>query len=407
MGLSQYHLDMEILDGKTLVFSDQHFGVKGNSPLRQKIGVQAIREILSYAKKSKAKNIIFCGDWFHSRATLDVSTLDIAFKCVQALAKQCKLWMILGNHDLYLKNSTEVSSMNIFKGDERIKIIDQPTEVMLNSKRALLVPWLANLDNCKKDTYDFLLGHFEISAKFLMQSYAEEHSGKLEASKSVSSAIDKDDFLDDPGASSAQPRPSAELLGSFIELAKPKTGVILAGHIHTHKEMFAKSGRKFIFIGTPYEQNLGELGNACGFYEISEEGKLKFIKLDKLPRHIQLKTSEVKKIGFDKFDFSNVSGNIVQKIYDEELTHSEEAKLSQKINDFKPYEELMPEYKVAIQYALKSKDDQTSVELLQKSKLEYIRNYIDNIDSKVLEASNVGKDELFEILEGYYKRVVA
>ena len=397
---------MEILDGKTLVFSDQHFGVKGNSPLRQKIGVQAIREILSYAKKSKSKNIIFCGDWFHSRATLDVSTLDIAFKCVQALAKQCKLWMILGNHDLYLKNSTEVSSVNIFKNDSNVVVVDKPLEVMLNSKKALLVPWLANLDGFNKDSYDLMLGHFEISSKFLVQSYVEEHSRKLEASEAVSSELDEDDFLGDPGAAGIQSSKATELLGSFIELVKPNTGIILAGHIHQHKEMLAKNGRKFIFIGTPYEQNLGELGNACGFYEISEEGKLKFIKLDKLPRHIQLKTSEVKKIGFDKFDFSNVSGNIVQKIYDEELTQGEEAKLSQKINDFKPYEELLPEYKVAIQYALKSKDDQTSVELLQKSKLEYIKNYIDNMDDKVLEASNVDRDKLFGILDSYYKRVV-
>ena len=398
---------MEILDGKTLVFSDQHFGVKGNSPLRQKIGVQAIREILSYSKKSKAKNIIFCGDWFHSRATLDVSTLDIAYKCVQALSKQCKLWMILGNHDLYLKNSTEVSSINIFRGNDQIKVIDQPTEVMLNTKKALLVPWLASLDGFKKDSYDFMLGHFEISSKFLVQSYIEEHSGKLEASKAVSSELDEDDFLGDPGAANAQSSKATELLGSFIELVKPKTGIILAGHIHQHKEMLAKNSRKFIFIGTPYEQNLGELGNACGFYEISEEGKLKFIKLDKLPRHIQLKTSEIKKIGLEKFDFSQVTGNIVQKIYDEELTQAEEAKLAQKINDFKPYEELLPEYKVAIQYALKSKDDQTSVELLQKSKLEYIRNYIDNIDSKILKDANIEKDELFTLLEGYYKRIVA
>jgi DNA repair exonuclease SbcCD nuclease subunit len=397
---------MEILEGKTLVFSDQHFGVKGNSPLRQKIGVQAIKEILGYAKKSKAKNIIFCGDWFHSRATLDVSTLDIAYKCVQALAKQCKLWMILGNHDLYLKNSTEVSSVNIFKNDSNVVVVDKPLEVMLNSKKALLVPWLANLDGFKKDSYDFMLGHFEISSKFLVQSYIEEHSGKLEASESVSSKLDEDDFLGDPGAISAQPSKSSELLGSFIELVKPRTGIILAGHIHQHKEMLAKNGRKFIFIGTPYEQNLGELGNACGFYEISEEGKLKFNKLDKLPKHIQLKTSEIKKIGFEEFDFSEVSGNIVQKIYDEELSQAEEAKLLQKINDFKPYEELLPEYKVAIQYALKSKDDQTSVELLQKSKLEYIKNYIDNMDSKVLEASNVDRDKLFGILESYYKRVV-
>lgn len=398
---------METLDGKTLVFSDQHFGVKGNSPLRQKIGVQAIREILSYAKKSKAKNIIFCGDWFHSRATLDVSTLDIAYKCVQALSKQCKLWMILGNHDLYLKNSTEVSSVNIFKNDTNVVVVDKPLEVMLNSKKALLVPWLASLDGFKKDSYDLMLGHFEISSKFLMQSYIEEHSGKLEASEAVSSDLDKDDFLSDPGVASMQSSKSAELLGNFIELVKSRTGIILAGHIHQHKEMIVKNGRKFIFIGTPYEQNLGELGNACGFYEISEEGKLKFIKLDKLPRHIQLKTSEIKRAGFEKFDFSNVSGNIVQKIYDEELTQAEEAKLAQKINDFKPYEELLPEYKVAIQYALKSKDDQTSVELLQKSKLEYIRNYIDNMDDKVLEASNVDRDELFWILESYYKRVVA
>lgn len=398
---------MEILEGKTLVFSDQHFGIKGNSPLRQKIGVQAIKQILSYAKSSKAKNIVFCGDWFHSRATLDVSTLDVGCKCVQALAKQCKLWMILGNHDLYLKNSTEVSSVNVFKNDANVVVVDKPLEVMLNAKRALLVPWLGNLDGFKKNTYDFVLGHFEISSKFLIQSYAEEHSGKLQTSRAISSELDEDDFLDDPGVVSTKPSKSSELLGSFIELAKSDTGVVLAGHIHQHKEMIAKDGRKFIFIGTPYEQNLGELGNSCGFYEISEAGELKFIQTTSLPKHIQLKTSELKKAGFKNFDFSEVSGNIVQRVYDEELTQAEETELLHKLNDFKPYEELLPEYKVAVQYALKSKDDQTSVELLQKSKLEYIRNYIDSIDSKVLEAAQVKRDELFAILESYYKKVAS
>lgn len=399
-------MNIKKLTGKTIVFSDQHFGIKGNSALRQKIGVQAVKEILAYAKSNGVENIVFCGDWFHSRSALDISTLDIAFKCVQALAKRCKLYMILGNHDLYLKNSVDVSSMNIFKGSSNVEVISEPVEVLLNSKRALLVPWLADLSGFKKDTYDFLLGHFEISAKFLIESYAEEHASKVKASRSVSSAIDHDEFLDDPGSASSQSGKAAELLGSFIELAKPKTGVILAGHIHQHKEMIAKNGRKFIFIGSPYEQNLGDIGNSCGFYEISEDGKLKFIVLDKLPKHIQLKTSEIKKAGIDKFDFSEVSGNIVQKIYDEELSQAEETKLSQKINDFKPYEELLPEYKVAIEYALKSKDDQTSIELLQKSKLEYIRNYIDNIDNKVLEDASVEKDELFGLLEEYYKRVV-
>ena len=37
---------MEQLFGKTIVFTDQHFGVKSNSPLRQKIGAMAIKSIL-------------------------------------------------------------------------------------------------------------------------------------------------------------------------------------------------------------------------------------------------------------------------------------------------------------------------------------------------------------------------
>lgn len=56
---------MERLTGKTLLFTDQHFGVKSNSPLRQKIGVMAIKKILDALSRDKVSNIIFCGDYFH------------------------------------------------------------------------------------------------------------------------------------------------------------------------------------------------------------------------------------------------------------------------------------------------------------------------------------------------------
>ena len=56
---------MERLTGKTLVFTDQHFGVKSNSPLRQKIGVLAIKNILDAVKSRQIDNIVFCGDYFH------------------------------------------------------------------------------------------------------------------------------------------------------------------------------------------------------------------------------------------------------------------------------------------------------------------------------------------------------
>lgn len=56
---------MQSISGNILVFTDQHFGVKGNSPLRQKIGVMVIKDILKAIKTHKVSDIIFCGDYFH------------------------------------------------------------------------------------------------------------------------------------------------------------------------------------------------------------------------------------------------------------------------------------------------------------------------------------------------------
>jgi hypothetical protein len=50
----------------------------------------------------------------------------------------------------------------------------------------------------------------------------------------------------------------------------------------------------------------------------------------------------------DSFDFSIVKGNILHKIYDIEVDNITDAKVSQKINDWQPYEELLPDYDVDI-----------------------------------------------------------
>lgn len=156
--------------------------------------------------------------------------------------------MVLGNHDLFNKNSTDVNSINIFRDNVNIHVIDQPIEIDMNGKTALLVPWLSDLSAFKQETYDFLLGHFDISSKFLISSYIKEHSSTQEATSSVASEINDDFSLESSRCTEDNPE---DFLGSFIELAK-KNGTVFAGHIHQHKEMTAH-GRKFIFIGTPYE----------------------------------------------------------------------------------------------------------------------------------------------------------
>lgn len=71
-----------------------------------------------------------------------------------------------------------------------------------------------------------------------------------------------------------------------------------------------------------------------------------------------------------------------------------------------PYEELLPDYEVELSFSSDIKIQNESIELIKKSKLEYVRNYISNIDKKVLDEQGIDKDKLFSVIEQHYNKVV-
>ena len=308
--------------------------------------------------------------------------------------------MILGNHDLFNKNSTDVNSINIFRDNSQIHIVDKPESVKMNGKDTLFVPWLSDFSTYKAESFDFMFGHFDISSKFLIASYVQDHSKVASASSNAIASIDNDEDLSSGSSSNSL----EDNLGSFIELAK-NDGTIFAGHIHQHKEMVAK-GRKFIFVGSPYEQNLGDIGCKCGYYVIDEAGNYSFYEIDGIPKHIQFKSSEITKCGIDAFDFSIAKGNIVQKVYDVDISMEDDLKISQKIASFKPYEELLPDYQVALEFTKDTNENQSHlVKMLKKSKLDYIESYISQIEDKALDSLGIEKDTLLNVMKKYYNMV--
>lgn len=390
------------IDGNTLVFTDQHFGVKNNSPLRQKICALVVKKLLEAIDKHSIDNIIFCGDFFHQRNALTIDTLNIAYRCLSALARRCKTYMILGNHDLFNKNSIDINSINIFRNNANVVVVDKPLEASMNGARALLVPWLADLSAYKPETYDFMFGHFDISSKFLMASYREDHAN---ASKTSSAAMDSIDSSLGNGASSKEEL--EKTIGNFIDLAKRDTGTIFAGHIHGHKEMVVK-GRNFIFVGSPYQQNLGDINCRCGYYAIDKINQYSFYEIDGLPKHVQIRCGDVMAAGIDKFDFSIASKNIVQKIYDIDIGMEDDIEISKKISAAMPYEELLPEYQVDIDFSKNDIDDISNsrlIDAIRQSKLDYVKDYIAQLDANDLKASGIDKDKLYTMLERYYNDV--
>lgn len=271
---------MQKIRGKTVIWSDQHFGIKGNSPSRQKICVDVVRKLAEFVKAENVTTIISAGDWFHSRSQVDVSTMNIAYRCLKTLAGKCRCIMLLGNHDLYNKNTVDVSSVNMFQDISNVEIVSRPVQVDLNGKSCLLAPWLSDLSVFQPGTFDFLIGHFDISAKYLMNSYIEDNRNKASADGLVLGAID-----------GLHERESSRFLGNFVDLAV-KGGAVFAGHIHKHDEQTVK-GRKFMFIGSPYQQTLADVGNPCGFYLMDEDGGYSFREITGVPRHLILKISDI------------------------------------------------------------------------------------------------------------------
>lgn len=393
---------MDVIQGKVLVFTDLHLGLKSASKTRLDICIKVIDKIVSYIQQNDIKTAIFCGDWNHVRSSTENNVLNVSYNLMKKLSSAAKVYCILGNHDLYLKNSTELTSLVIFKDLANVKIVYQPYELSINGNRTLLVPWLSNVSGFQKCTYDMLFGHFDISQKFLISSYASDNSSNVKAEGDIASKINADSIL---ASNDGQQDDKDYEVKDFIDTVK-LDGTIFSGHIHAHRELITKK-RKFIFVGDPYQQNLGERMNKCGFYVIDDSNHYSFKEIDGIPKHVELKMSEVQQ-HLGTFDFSIVKGNIVHKTYDIEVDRIEDAKISQKINDWQPYEELLPDYDAASYSDSQNGGNSAqneSIDLIRKSKLDYIKNYITNIDQAVLDEQDIQKDKLFDVLKGYYDKV--
>lgn len=151
---------------KVLLIGDTHNGANGNNArlLQQNVDLYQnfIRPII------RNYNIDFCidlGDFFDDREKIDVKTLGIVRnKMLKDLP--VPFYFIVGNHNLYYKNSTLVNNLTETIGDiPNVIVVDKFKEV----EGIDLVPWI-NSTNAeyiseliKTSTNKWCCGHFEFN----------------------------------------------------------------------------------------------------------------------------------------------------------------------------------------------------------------------------------------------------
>ena len=375
------------LRGKTVVFGDLHLGIKSDSLSRLFIDVHFIEYLLNYIKKNNIDNIIFLGDWFNSREFINTITLSVGFELVSLLAKSVKnLVFILGNHDLESNSYQNVSSVIGYDSIPNIHLVKEPTQGIVNGQLSLFVPWgFSDVNENVRHKFKYIFGHFSLPGTYIR--YNKINVNNLDAIK-------------DANLQSNDVRAFCEYLD--------EGGICFSGHIHVRSEQSFHQNR-VIFIGSPFEMSYGETNSAHGFYVLGRDD-LRFVETncDKIPRHIILKISscfnEDGKLR-DVSDFRFLSGNIVKKILDKDLSSSESMKLNEILNSLNIFEFAQAEYGALSSVIVEgSQTQQTEQATLTID--SYFDTVIQAIDEETLRNANVTKNELKECFLSYVKRLI-
>jgi DNA repair exonuclease SbcCD nuclease subunit len=165
---------------KAAVFTDIHFGLKGNSKVHNDDCENFVDWYIQQAKDNGCETGIFCGDWHHNRNSLNLTTMDATIRCLEKLGTAFEnFYMFVGNHDLYYKDKRDVSSTEFARHIPGITVVDKFTEI----EDVALVPWLVgdewkNMSKCKAK---YMFGHFELPSFYMNAMVQMPDHGELRA----------------------------------------------------------------------------------------------------------------------------------------------------------------------------------------------------------------------------------
>ena len=222
---------------KILLITDQHFGVRNdNLHFVEHYRKFYSRIVIPFIKASGIKEIINLGDTFDKRRSINYMSLEAAkemwFDPIKELG--CKMTALVGNHDIYYKNTLRINSPDELLGGYDIDVITEPTTRSYDGTDILLLPWICDenydrtLRSITESTAPVCMGHLELNG-------FEAHPGHV-----MDKGID---------------------MNIFSKFTK-----VFSGHYHT------KSNKNnCYYLGNPYQLYWNDYGQKRGFHVFDTE----------------------------------------------------------------------------------------------------------------------------------------
>jgi len=208
---------------KLALCTDIHFGAKGNDEVHLKDCSEFIDYFINQTKINNCDAIVFLGDWWENRHALNVMTINYALQNISKLNNlNIPIYMIVGNHDLFFRNSRNMHSLELFRNFSNITIVDEP----LSIDNLLLVPYLFKEEYASLapiiNEHKYVFGHFEFRNFYLTGS---------------SNTVSEHGFI-------------------HKLLNKPK--YIFSGHYHKRQ-----AADNIVYIGNPFGTNFGDVDDVA------------------------------------------------------------------------------------------------------------------------------------------------
>lgn len=230
---------------KVAIITDQHFGARNDSihflDFYEKFYSETFFPEL---EKNGITKLFILGDTFDRRKYVNFYSLQRSKRMFfdKLAEKNIEVFMLVGNHDTYYKNTNEVNSPGLVLDYKNINIIHDPTVVTVDETKILMMPWICpenheqSLEMLKTAQAEICMGHFEIEGFAMYRGMKSEEGLNRELFKRF-------DFT-------------------------------FSGHYHHKSSMDG-----IFYLGNPYELTWQDYGDSRGFhlFNISTR-ELEFIK---------------------------------------------------------------------------------------------------------------------------------
>jgi len=249
------------------VLGDLHFGVRANSVEWLEIQKQFFEEVFIPTLKKHVQPgdvLVQVGDTFDNRQSINIRVLSYTVDLFERLGQILPVHIICGNHDIWAKNSNEVTSIDSLKWIPNVQVYKEPKILKWSNRNILMMPWRRDSEHeaetlAEYPQADIVFCHSEVKGIYLNSKVKNEH-------------------------------------GTDTNVYSKYTRVY-SGHIH-----FRQEHGKLLMVGTPYQLTRSDANNTKGFDLVNlEDMSETFFVNDVSPKFIKYNILQLYDMPLGKF----------------------------------------------------------------------------------------------------------